>query len=178
MYFNLKEDNHDDNRLTSEVINSEVKISEYEAKNQFISSQLKKDSKISSYADWEKRDPKVSFFYLTPDHEFKYTVLSYSNWDGKILSIDDNTIRIRLINKSYSPRYMNINKKYFIKRGIKDEYFTIGSNFCWTFKRIRLEKGQERNVNEIYFHQTLRITHELLEQKVNKELEALSFLFE
>jgi len=118
--------------------------------------------------------------------ELSELVRDYENWEGRIVSIEEEIIRARIVNtqRIYSPRIMQISKSVFSSRGISKD-LSVGDMFELTFKHVRIEfknknkelTQREENIDSIRIIEQVNLTRNEIDDLVSKELHALSYLF-
>lgn len=114
-------------------------------------------------------------------------VRDYENWEGRVVSAEDEIIRARIINtqRIYSPRIMQISRSVFVSKGVKKE-LSVGDMFELTFKHVKKEfqtkdkklTQREENIDMIRLIEQTYLTREEIDELVSKELQSLSYLFE
>lgn len=105
-------------------------------------------------------------------------VLSYENWEGKILQIQASEIRAKLINTQgkFASRIVEIDKSLFSKNKISRE-LEEGDRFELTFKQVRKPNRQIVNEESIRMIENIKRTSEQIQKIVDDTLNELSFLF-
>lgn len=109
----------------------------------------------------------------------KYTIVSYQNWEGKILSVQKNSFKAQLVDTrgNYSSRLVDINKN-IINDSAQEFDIKEGICFYWNFKEIRTNKGQVKKINSFEIYSNLKKPQFEIEEQIEKEMQKLSFLFE
>ena len=118
--------------------------------------------------------------------ELSKLVRDYENWEGRVVSTEEETIIARIFNtqRIYSPRIMQISKSVFASRGISQN-LSVGDMFELTFKHVRIEfknkekelTQREENIDTIRLIEQVNLTRREIDDLVSKELQALSYLF-
>lgn len=108
-----------------------------------------------------------------------YTVLSYQNWIGEVLSVQEKSFKAHLRHTlgEYSERLVDINRNILNKIKLNKE-LKEGMCFYWSFKEIRTNKGQIKKVDSLDFINEVQRPAFEIEEQIEKEMQKLSFLFD
>lgn len=132
---------------------------------------------ISSFMDKKQYEELREDMFFEAYYE-EASVLSYENWEGKILQIQASEIRAKLINTQgkYASRIVEIDKSLFSKNKISRE-LEEGDRFELTFKQVRKPNRQIVNEESIRMIEKIKRTSEQIQKIVDDTLGELSFLF-
>ena len=148
-----------------------------------------KDEKDDNTSCFEEKEDKENTHLpvRTRVIELDKQVKDYENWEGRIVSTEEDSVIARLVNtqRIYSPRMMQINKTVFSSKGISKK-LSVGDMFELTYKNIQFEyhnpkKGltyREANIDTIVLVEQKRLSRKEIEEIASRELESLSYLFE
>lgn len=147
----------------------------------------KKKDVLTTYFEKKKKGNNTDIPVEPEPVELCRLICDYENWEGRVVSMEENIIRARIKNtqRIYSPRMLQISKTVFAEKGIS-KALTIGDMFEITFKRIRFEfqtkeqkiRQREENIDTIKLVEQVRLSRQEIDAQVSKELQALSYLFE
>lgn len=118
--------------------------------------------------------------------EFSKLVRDYENWEGRVVSTEEEIIRARIVNtqRIFSPRIIQIGKSVFASKGILKD-LSVGDMFELTFKHVRIEfknkenklTQREENIDTIRLIEQVNLARKEIDDLVSKELRTLSYLF-
>lgn len=118
--------------------------------------------------------------------ELSTLIRDYENWEGRVVSTDEDIIRARIINtqRIYSPRIIQISRSVFASKGISKD-LSVGDMFEITFKHVKIEfktkeeklRQREENIDTIRLIEQVCLTRSEIDKIVSKDLQALSYLF-
>lgn len=147
----------------------------------------KKEEVETKYFEKEKEGNNTDVPVKPEEVELSTLIRDYENWEGRVVSTDEDIIRARIINtqRVYSPRIMQINKSVFASKGIMKD-LSVGDMFELTFKHVKIEfktkeeklRQREENIDTIRLIEQVCLSRSEIDKLVSKELEALSYLFE
>lgn len=141
----------------------------------------------TKYFEKKKQGDNTEVPVKPEDVEQSTLVRDYENWEGRVVSTDEDIIRARIINtqRIYSPRIMQISRSVFVSKGIS-KIMNVGDMFEMTFKHVKIEfetkekkiRQREENIDTIRLIEQVSLTRSEIDKLVSKELQALSYLFE
>lgn len=109
----------------------------------------------------------------------RYNSLSYENWEGEIVAIENRIIRAKLVCSTprYYPRIVEMERGFFEQHGIL-KTLEIGDEFELSFKKIQKPKGQIENLINLRMIEIAKIADDVVEAALEEDLRELSFLFD
>lgn len=150
-------------------------------------SEEKEENVETKYYEKKKETNNTDVPVKPEEVEQSTLVRDYENWEGRVVSTDEDIVRARIINtqRIYSPRIMQISRSVFVSKGISRE-LNVGDMFEMTFKHVRIEfetkdkkiRQREENIDAIRLIEQVSLTRSEIDKLVSKELKALSYLFE
>lgn len=169
-------DGNDTHACFEPIVNNEK---EHDAKDEIVEIETTYfENKEGNYTDIQVEPEPIEIGML---------VREYENWEGRVVSTEDELIRARIINtqRIYSPRIMQISRSVFESQGIKKE-LKVGDMFELTFKHVKKEfqtkekklRQREENIDMIRLIEQACLTRDEIDELVSKELQTLSYLFE
>lgn len=152
-----------------------------------LNEKVLQENKKTTYIE-EKRKEGESHTPIEPiEEEIGFMTNEYENWEGRIVDVEEEFIRARVINtqRHFSPRMMQISKSVFVSKGVVQP-LSIGDMFELTYKTIQSEiraknnkiSQRVQNVKSLRMIEPVRLSRSEIEYLAAKELEALSYLFE
>lgn len=135
--------------------------------------QKKKNEKNESRVRLTKEEIKKA------DEKHSRKVIEYENWLGRIVDLKADSIGARITNtlNRFSPRFVRIERSFFIAKGISQELF-YGDEFELSYQRVRLEKGQVKNEERIRMIQHVRLDDNEIKRYVDEQLRELNILLD
>lgn len=158
-----------------------------QAEDNSFDEKVLQENKRTTYIE-EKQKEDESHTPIEPvEEEIGFMTNEYENWEGRIVDVEDEFIRARVINTQqyFSPRMMQISKSVFVSKGVIQP-LGIGDMFELTYKTIQSEiraknnkiSQRVQNVKSLRMIEPVRLSRSEIEYLAAKELEALSYLFE
>lgn len=106
-------------------------------------------------------------------------VFEYENWEGRIVALEHDTIGAYIVNtlNHYSKRFVRIEKKFFIDKGITEE-LSYGDKFELSYQTIRNGKGPIKNNESIRMIHHVKKSKAEIDAYVDEQMRVLDFIFE
>lgn len=145
-----------------------------------------KDEKGTTYFEKKEKGNNTDISVEPEPIEQSMLIREYENWEGRIVSTEEDFIRARIINtqRIYSPRMLQISKSIFASKGIS-KVLSVGDMFELTFKHVKFEfqtkekklRQREVNIDTIKLIEHVRLSRQEIDDQVSKEMQALNYLF-
>ena len=157
------------NKAYIEIENDKIESNKY-----IVKSGKLENSKYELAREFDREGTSV---FINDSVKENYWVIDYQNWEGEVIAINEDTFKAKLknTNGNSSVRLADIKKSVVDNHDFGN--IKEGSRFNWIFKRIKTNRGQEKNQNKLFWFCEPRKTCKEIEKQVSKEMEKLSFLF-
>ena len=141
---------------------------------------IEKDNSL--YSDyWKKKERLEKETHLHIELPSQQSQISFVEscriWNGRVMAIHETTFTARLVEQSgkLKTRVVEMEKR-LVNRNDWDVFFTEGFEFEWVFQRVN-KGGTISKRKEIRFTPVPRYLESEVQEMVNREMEAFSYLF-